>query len=474
VSGLLVPGVVILLAGLVAAWWLSSGSGTGLDVAPARAPVVNAPPPPPGIAEGSLPPFAVVFGGELDGRFWVPPCADLPSGGPARAQAAVLDAVAGMPSALVVGTGDHCGSAGDAGALEWGAGMAILAEAGLAVDAVGEKDLLLGLDRWRAHKAALSIPVPVVCSNLRDAAGQPLVPTVVPLESGKRRILVASYLSPSYELDLRAAGVDVRLLPPVEAVKDAFAGTGKADFRIVLCHGPADEARRIASQLAGVHLFVSAHGGELPSARPERIADGAFVVAGRGWRHLGRATFGPRDGRTELLDYASMPVGRTHGESPISRDRIRTLEKSLGAAGVLEASLREASLRPAAAARGHAGAASCASCHAGIHGKATSPPDPHAAAMASVRKAGFERRAACLSCHATGAGEPGGHAVPGDAQAAVSCEACHGPAEAHVRASGMAPTTARDPYASCLRCHTPEMSPGFDPRAAWPRVSHGK
>ena len=87
---------------------------------------------------------------------------------------------------------------------------------------------------------------------------------------------------------------------------------------------------------------------------------------------------------------------------------------------------------------------------------------------------GSDRVPDCLTCHATGLGAPGGW-PDGDApQAAVSCEACHGPAAAHASASDPAGVRLADPMASCVSCHTPEVSAGFDPVEGWKKAGHAK
>ena len=92
--------------------------------------------------------------------------------------------------------------------------------------------------------------------------------------------------------------------------------------------------------------------------------------------------------------------------------------------------------------------------------------------LEKVRAKGFDRIWQCLPCHATAPGRKGGHLVPGDSQAAVTCEACHGPGAAHAAADGR--VRLADARASCASCHVLEMSPAFKFEEAWPRVVHGR
>jgi hypothetical protein len=102
---------------------------------------------------------------------------------------------------------------------------------------------------------------------------------------------------------------------------------------------------------------------------------------------------------------------------------------------------------------------------------------------------GRARDPACVGCHVTGFLQPGGwtlptgdhHDPPHPALADVGCEACHGPGQAHAVAArskpkigaGTGTETASAPIAAasvstatCLGCHTPDVTNGdFDERA---------
>lgn len=112
---------------------------------------------------------------------------------------------------------------------------------------------------------------------------------------------------------------------------------------------------------------------------------------------------------------------------------------------------------------------------------------PHAHAFESLEKGDAEAVAAmskaleievkdspaktdgCIGCHVTGKGLSGGW--PGaDAEATphfthVTCEACHGPGGAHVKAAKDARKTTINGAVSekmCTQCHTSKTSPKFD------------
>ena len=87
---------------------------------------------------------------------------------------------------------------------------------------------------------------------------------------------------------------------------------------------------------------------------------------------------------------------------------------------------------------------------------------------------------ACVRCHVTGYGQPGGYPASDSLKNAglsfVGCEDCHGPASRHLTIP-MSDKAARKasmvlPAAeNCVKCHTPEMSPKFD-FATWSQRVH--
>lgn len=75
---------------------------------------------------------------------------------------------------------------------------------------------------------------------------------------------------------------------------------------------------------------------------------------------------------------------------------------------------------------------------------------------------------ACIPCHVTGYGEPGGFVsekeTPG--LAGIQCEACHGPAGNHMKApltdkEARKNTVSPPDEANCLQCHIEEGNPNF-------------
>ena len=131
---------------------------------------------------------------------------------------------------------------------------------------------------------------------------------------------------------------------------------------------------------------------------------------------------------------------------------------------------------PAAVDEQYAGQDQCISCHA--EEVARWSRGPHARAWLHLTQRGETRTAACLECHTTGFGEPGGFvdASENDSLLNVQCEACHGPMRLHARQAaqvGVRPSSGLPiSKATCTRCHDAENSPDFHCMSYLRAVSH--
>jgi len=246
---------------------------------------------------------------------------------------------------------------------------------------------------------------------------------------------------------------------------------GSSDYVVLLAHAPPEEARALLREVPQVDAAIAAHGGALPWLEPEVVDGRLLLYPGTGWQFVCGAGFRGREGRKpELRDTLKRAVGWTLHPDPMAGIHLDVTLRGLREAGVLEESLAARAARTAPGVPKHEGPGACLACHPAAHGKWSA--EPHAKSMAGVREKGFEGVPYCLPCHATAAGRPGGFPDPRGEQAAVTCEACHGPGAVHIAAEGRAPLgKARD---SCGACHTPEMSPSFTFEEAWKKIEHGR
>lgn len=77
------------------------------------------------------------------------------------------------------------------------------------------------------------------------------------------------------------------------------------------------------------------------------------------------------------------------------------------------------------------GVTKCASCHFDKFSDWRKSQEKHAKAF-EILPAASQADPACLKCHTTGFGQPGGYAAATDRSlAGITCESCHGPGSAH-------------------------------------------
>jgi hypothetical protein len=126
---------------------------------------------------------------------------------------------------------------------------------------------------------------------------------------------------------------------------------------------------------------------------------------------------------------------------------------------------------------GFVGTAVCVQCH--VQSGKVWEGSAHSHAYATLEKVSKQFSTACVGCHVTGYGQPGGVCrIDHVAQRQnVGCEACHGPGSAHVEKPSPQNVIAQPTQERCVRCHTTENSPHFDFSLYLPRIlgpGHGR
>lgn len=116
---------------------------------------------------------------------------------------------------------------------------------------------------------------------------------------------------------------------------------------------------------------------------------------------------------------------------------------------------------------GYQGDTTCGVCH--TEERLSMAITHHASALWTLYQRDRHEDPACVSCHVTGMGQPGGYVQgdPGGPLAGVQCEACHGPGGPH----DGAPTDAR---ATCVGCHDADHSIAFSVEKGLPHIDHFK
>lgn len=418
----------------------------------------------------AAPALILNFSGAVHGFLDVCGCAKYPLGGVARRAARMSASQRKWPTAasIAVDAGNFSDLPGPAGEVKTRALIEAMNQLGYRAAGVGERDLALGTAALAELGATARFPF--LSANLvRAEQGSPWLPTSHVVEAGGLRLgfVAAMRHDPlaSWELPDGSLLVTVDPIPAVGRALSALQG--KVDLVVLLASMPLEDARLVARRVAGIDLVIGGFGGR---ATLSPVAEGTarIVFLEDEGKFLGQGTVFPpkQPGARPTLELARYELGEAVGTDP--RWEAYTVEAMARAQQA-----EDAARQPAPAAQGtqFTGVGGCAGCHLSIVEQWSKTR--HAAAWKTLVRGEKKAQAACVPCHVTGYGEPGGFVDERSTPhlAAVGCEACHGPAAAHL-------TDPERPYGqtglgSCTGCHTAEMDPTFNYYQDLQRVKHG-
>ncbi len=275
----------------------TSPTASGAPVAPTDA----APPPEPPPGQD----LALLYSSNLQGH--ATPCDCVrPLGGLARRATIIARARQQAEGVLIADAGDLFDGSGDARRARAFAGA--VRAAGLDAFTPGERDLALGVPFLQKLAAAHALPI--LSSNLTDAAGKPLFAGERVVRVGGVPFGLFGVSAPPTPADAdrwRAAGIRVR--PPAEAARAAIAALRQAGASIVvgLFHvGSAAEARRLVAGLPGLDWAVLGHSA-LNLDSPEKAGTARLLEAFSEGKDLGRLDLHVVGGGLAFSDAAERP-----------------------------------------------------------------------------------------------------------------------------------------------------------------------
>lgn len=329
--------------------------------------------------------------------------------------------------------------------------------------AVGEKELNY---QGRAIRDIHSEGLPVICANL-FSGGVRLFPPYRIVERGGNRIGIMALL----DSELPPAS-DMVLEPPLKtgnAIAEELRGRG-CNIVILLAHMNREKISELALSIEGVDLIIRGHA-EKRSLVYDDCSDRSInsfeefgvpvLFAGDRGRIIGKTVLLPLDeGGCMLTDTTVIHLDSSfETENNFTAQVNQYLMEEARKRSIMEVQKNmkrddRGNIKPV-----YLGMQVCGRCHSSITRKFLATRHYNAYERVSER----DDRESCLKCHTTGYGEYSGY---GSKEAAdrgillkgITCEACHGPGSGHSR-DGRYVETARN---SCLRCHTPERSPGFE------------
>lgn len=417
-------------------------------------------------AEGpAAPPARVVVAGELLGHLEPCNCVEGMLGGlPRRLAAIARERQRG--ETLALDGGDLSGREVHPALLEkkTRAALELLSRGGVLV-AVGEKDLRLG--HRALLRAAEAAGATLLGANLWLApAGGPRTRPFQPsrtLALGGRPAVVVALLDP----ELGDPTGELEVSDPAAAASAAFAGAPPGALRLVLFHGSAARARETLGATPGCDLLFAGHEAERP-APPERLGDAWLVETGRDARRLARVLLPAQ----EAGAFDVIPLDAHVPDEAWARERIDRFYAEVRG-------LPEPERTPTPAGGGFVGSAACADCHQAETATFQGTKHHGAQARIAARDPARADLPECVACHVVGAGYVGGFrslaATPHLGE--VGCESCHGVGGDHAakgggRGYGVLAGFPESWRPTCVGCHDPSNSPGFDFTAGLAKIKH--
>lgn|GEM_PF-946146 len=394
---------------------------------------------------------------------------------------------------LVLGTGGLAGRVDKSGKvialdlLRYETLLVALNEMGYQAVGLGPEELGLGLERLRAAREIVDFPfvltnVTVTHSTEKGSDDDGSDDWSPPFDAVHRITVAGDWdrgggreasalsvrlfgiIAPLRSAGLEAAGL--RVEAPCDALKRAVAGSPDADLNVVLVYGSRDEARELSTAVPDPGLIIYSRPGAEPQIFDFGRKEGPLrlLSAGDRGRFVGLCTVTAgvdqtvtvTEARFEALDDSMLESDIVGFALLVYRERIR-LEK------ILEQMVDQ---EPHPTGDRYAGSAACRECHPRTH--AIFAGSRHAGAFTTLAAVKRDYDPGCIACHVVGFGYRGGfqstESTPG--LLGVGCEACHGPAGAHVE-GGPPP----DHRVECESCHDRHHSPGFDREAAWKKIT---
>lgn len=383
--------------------------------------------------------------------------------------------VFGTSPVLFVDAGNFA-AVGIAGAEARNDGMiAGLNRIGYAAVMLGERELAAGYESFRAMEAKAEFPF-VSANFIFEDTGETLVDpfTIMTLDQGSRQIKVAFLGLNRYNTGFIKGtddGRNVVVSSPFQAARRLVPEIrDEVDVLVLLTSLSISQARQLATEVEGIDLIVGANGGVL-SLENDQSGGVPIVYPGNQGKYLAEVRMFVGEGggldrvrrRNHYLnrDYPADPELQAMVNTALARENDINRQRARADAPRVPIPAGVASFQ---------GAEVCAACHEDV--MASWHESPHAGAFQTLIDRNADFNDECVPCHVVGFGRAGGflNAKASPDLIDVQCEACHGPGSRHVDDPSVAYGTAG--ARSCLGCHDPEHSPGFDFYSFWPKIKH--
>ena len=289
-------------------------------------------------------------------------CTEGQLGGFPRRDSVIQQFVVKGKTLVPVANGDLIDDATRQSELKAEIGFTALKEMGYAAYNVGERDLLLGIDRLRYLQGTSGIPF--LSANLfhgESRVFQPFVLHTVNLQGNQIQVAIVGILSQSFEIQVENAGADLRLENPVTVLTELVKKLNQAaDLIVLLSHADLAESEGLASAFPQIDVVVSGHEIEELHEDPVLIENTVLLNTGTKGKAFGQLDIQWEDDK-EIADYKFQAVSLSERlpDSP-QMVELLTLYQQMLLAENLSADLER---EPPTTGGIYVGSASCKGCH---------------------------------------------------------------------------------------------------------------
>ena len=417
----------------------------------------------------SGPNLTLLISGEELGYLEPCGCAEGQLGGFPRRDSVIQQLAVKGKTLVPVANGDLIDDASRQSQLKAEIGFAALKEMGYTAYNIGERDLLLGIDRLKYLQSALGIPF--LSANLfhrESRVFRPFVIHTVNLHGNQVQIAILGILSQSFEIQVDNVGADLRLENPVAVLTDLVGSLEEtANLIVLLAHADPAESEALASAFPQIDVVVSGHEIEELHEDPVFVEKTVLLNTGTKGKTVGQLDIRwDREGAVPDYDFQALSLSERLPDSPRMTELLTLYQQMLIAENLAVDLEREL---PATGGI-YVGSASCKGCHAEAY--AIWKNSKHSHAYQTLVSHGHAADPECLTCHTVGFGfQTGFVSIETTSNLPdVGCENCHGVGGNHVKnpQKGYGQITE----VNCLTCHTAQNSPKFDYEVYLPKIQH--
>ena len=417
----------------------------------------------------SGPNLTLLISGEELGYLEPCGCAEGQLGGFPRRDSVIQQLAVKGKTLVPVANGDLIEDASRQSELKAEIGFTALKEMGYVAYNIGERDLLLGIDRLEYLQDTSGIPF--LSANLfhgENRVFQPFVLHTVNLQDNQIQVAIIGILSQSFEVHVENAGAGLRLEDPVVVLTDLVEKLDQAaDLIVLLAHANLAESEGLASAFPQIDVVVYGHEQEKLQEAPVFVKNTVLLNTGTKGKAFGHLDIRwNSDGVVADYEFQALSLSERLPDSPRMIELLKLYQQMLLAENLSVDLERE----PPVTGGVYVGSASCQRCHAQAY--AIWKRSKHAHAYQTLILHGHAADPECLTCHTVGFGFQTGfvnmETTPDLPD--VGCENCHGVGSNHVK--NPQKDYGQVTRVNCLTCHTAQNSPKFDYDVYFPRIRH--